>query len=425
MYVLSGLSETKIYEYVGSAAFEVLGSKVESLEDWDVDGGGGEVVLYHSGTLSSPYKVEEPYPYWTCFGESVTGLGDVSGDGVPDLAIGAPANFDAKFDCTVGFAGIFSGADGALVHEFQGEAPQSQFGFRLASPGDFNADGFDDLVVSSPGCCNMQCTLASDGRLYFFDGLTGALLDTLDSPGTNRFFGIVLAAAHDVNGNGVADVLALDDLGPDRGEIYLIEGATREVIYSILYPFPPGTNLGSGAVMVGVDDLDGDDFPDFLVASPSGLPSASRIDLFSGAPIGVDSFGSACPTDGGTLPRIGATGTADIGESYQLHLSRVAPGLIGLLGVGVSNTSWLGVPLPLDLGPVGMPGCELSVAPTTVIPAVTLPTGPAEGAATVALPIPDEATLIGASVYAQWFVMNPPGSPTLGATTRGLAITFQ
>ncbi len=427
LVVWSGASGLELFSAIGgSTALEELGDlNGDAIPDFAVGRafafGGGEVVIYHGGSFASPYKIEEPNPAWSYFGSSVTGLGDVNGDGVPDLAIGAPGNWSAKFDCTYGHVGVFSGSDGSLLWEQQGEAPQSQFGVSLVSPGDLNADGIADLVVGAPGCCDSSCSMAPWGRVYFYDGASGQLLDQLDSPGVAKDFGIFLAAMPDANGNGVADVFVADGQQVAEMELFLFDGLTREVIYSVKNSYPAATSFG---VTLGVEDLDGDDFPDFFLMAPSftAVPGTNIIDLYSGAPIGVHSYGTACPTADGSLPRIGVTAPPTIGADYQIHLSRVAPGLPAFLALGFSATTWQGLVLPFDLTPSGLAGCSLSVAPNLMFQTTTVPVGPGLGAATVQVPVP--IALIGVPTFAQWLVLNPPGSPTLGATTRGLKIDF-
>lgn len=85
----------------------------------------------------------------------------------------------------------------------------------------------------------------------------------------------------------------------------------------------------------------------------------------------------------------------------------------------------MGVPLPVDLDFLGLAGCSLQVAPHGTAATITVPLRPGEGVATVAYDLPNDPVLLGASAYAQWLVLDPPGSLTLGATTRGLEIAFQ
>jgi hypothetical protein len=288
------------------------------------------------------------------------------------------------------------------------------------------------LVVGAPTADGEPwCKVHGAGRVYFHNGADGTLLEMLEPEDPKGGFGGLLEAVGDLDGNGFSDVLArvFDGLDPNGTEVWAIDGKTRERIYTIASPFPDALTYNFAPLLAGTGDWNGDDFPDFLLGSPNWSSSSSgapgKIDLYSGAPLGVAAFGTPCATASGSLPRIGATGSPVIGTHYAVHLSQVEPGLDVFLAIGGSSTSWLGVPLPLDLGLVGMPGCDLLVALTKVFAAETTEVTPGLGEATFTLRIPDQPALLGLTAFAQGFVANPPGSPTLGATTRGLALTFQ
>ena len=80
-------------------------------------------------------------------GGSVSDLGDVTGDGVDDVIVGAPEC--ARIEVNSGMAQIYSGADGILVHTFLGDGT-SRFGFSVSGAGDLNGDGFPEVVVGAP-----------------------------------------------------------------------------------------------------------------------------------------------------------------------------------------------------------------------------------------------------------------------------------
>lgn len=97
----------------------------------------------------------------------------------------------------------FSGASGHLIYELKGEVVDDFFGSALAAPGDLTGDGISDLVVGAWGCCLGW----GPGRLYFFDGRNGEPIHQISAPTAHSNFARGLASAGDANGDGVGDVL--------------------------------------------------------------------------------------------------------------------------------------------------------------------------------------------------------------------------
>ena len=81
------------------------------------------------------------------FGSSVSGAGDVNGDGVADLIVGAP--FDRDNGVFSGNVRVFSGVDGSIIYSFDGDAAFEQFGQSVSGVGDVNGDGVADFLVSA------------------------------------------------------------------------------------------------------------------------------------------------------------------------------------------------------------------------------------------------------------------------------------
>ena len=97
----------------------------------------------------------------------------------------------------------------------------------------------------------------------------------------------------------------------------------------------------------------------------------------------------------------------------------VAPaGTLALFVAGFSDTTFLGAPLPADLTPLGMPGCELLVSADMA--QLGLVTG---STATFVLPVPVQRTLLGAQLFVQ-ALATQPGAAITGAMSNGGRLTL-
>ncbi len=221
------------------------------------------------------------------FGQSVSSRGDLNGDGVCDLAVGAPFSTQQT-----GRAYVFLGGASASTRPsstLSGAAPGADFGRSVAIVGDVNGDGFDDLLV---GASSALAGGAPSGRAYLYLG--GEPFDTtadltLDGGATGDQFGRVVAAAGDVNGDGFADFLVgaprADAMGAaDSGAVYLYLGGTTPDGTADLVV--RGTTMDDvlGASLSPGGDIQGDGYADFLVGSPQRMQSAGSVYVFAGSP---------------------------------------------------------------------------------------------------------------------------------------------
>ncbi|MCI0372798.1 MAG: FG-GAP-like repeat-containing protein, partial [candidate division NC10 bacterium] len=130
------------------------------------------------------------------FAGPVAGIGDVNGDGAPDLLVGVPNQIAGGI--VTGRAFVFSGADASLLRILDNPNPSgfARFGSALSGAGDVNGDGVPELLVGAPG----------QGQAFVFSGADATLLLTLTRSSSGSF-GEVVAGIGDVDGDGAPDFL--------------------------------------------------------------------------------------------------------------------------------------------------------------------------------------------------------------------------
>ena len=113
------------------------------------------------------------------------------------------------------------------------------------------------------------------------------------------------------------------------------------------------------------------------------------------------------------MPKTGNTGVPKINAAFSIDLANAGLNATAVLILGASNTTWNSTKLPLDLGPYGAGGCWLLVSQDFLVFTKTNATG----TASIKVPIPNTASLIGRQAFNQWAVFD------LGANAWGLAFS--
>jgi len=201
--------------------------------------------------------------------------GDVDGDGVADLIVGAGAGAGPHVK-------VFSGATGAEIRSFFAYEANFTGGVSVAA-GDLDGDGFADIVTG---------TLTAAPHVRAFDGLTGAerLSFFAYAP---TFTGGVFVAAGDLDGDGRAEIVTGTGFG-GGSHVRIFEGTTAEERGGF---FAYGSTF-LGGVRVAVTDSDGDGRSEIVTgAGPGGGPHVQRFDGQTFAEL--DSFLAADPTFAG------------------------------------------------------------------------------------------------------------------------------
>jgi hypothetical protein len=99
------------------------------------------------------------------FGISISGAGDFNADGFDDLIVGADGSSLTGF--TLGYAAAFSGAEGSLLHRWYSTSRfNNAFGKSVAGAGDINADGRADVLVGAPNA--RKTIIFAPGAVHVF-----------------------------------------------------------------------------------------------------------------------------------------------------------------------------------------------------------------------------------------------------------------
>jgi len=216
-------------------------------------GPNGVVVDERDVTLDG---VLAPYDH---FGQCVASLGDLDGDGVPELAVGSPGyDYQGWMSGAGAVYTLFLEADGSLRQHQRIATMTSNgyaFGWALASVGDWNGDGIADLAVGAPGWGQVWVLLMNEsgGFQSYWPVKSWTTLDML---------GASITSLGDLDGDGRQD-LAVGAPNVDEVRIFL----TKWFGFAHTLTAPePGTDFGASLASLG--DLDGDGTLELAVGAP-------------------------------------------------------------------------------------------------------------------------------------------------------------
>ncbi len=289
------------------------------------DGGGkdrGAVYVYLGGpggfdTATELKLTASDAENYDLFGFSLSGAGDLDGDGYDDLVVGAFGEDEHGDDtgAVYVFYGSATGLDATSEQKITASDPgdDAQFGDAVAGAGDLDGDGFDEIVVGAPGDDDNG---SFAGAVYVFygsdSGIDASSEQKLLSTGGESWdtFGDAVSGAGDLNGDGLADLAVGSRYDSDP-----VNGAGAGSV-TLFYGSASGLDAGSEQHLVASDGSEADYFG-HAVASAGDVDGDGFGDLITGASRdddgGLDSgaaylyFGSAAGLDPDTEVRFGAS----------------------------------------------------------------------------------------------------------------------
>ncbi len=276
----AGLSGVRITFDDGGAVYPVTIDSLATSAAWSVE-----------GTTNTYYAARA--------GFSVGTAGDVNNDGYADIVFGAPHETHASNGNLDGDAHVYFGSAAAnFPTDWWGGAQlHARAGYSVATAGDVDNDGYDDIVVGLPYADEWTASAVEVGEVaVYYGGASG--IDTSRSPVYLRnsdtegyqHFGWSVSPAGDVNGDGYADIVvgAPGNAG-DVGAAVVYYGSASGL-------GSPTTRYGSGYcelgyAVAGGGDVNGDGYGDVLVGEAAGIHSCSdtggRAMIFLGSATGL------------------------------------------------------------------------------------------------------------------------------------------
>jgi len=326
----SGPSSTPSWSYTGDISNGELGFAVAAAGDLNGDGYGdvavgapqyggahnvGRVLVFFgssAGLPAVPSAVIDGDQGGAGFGAALAGAGDVNGDGYDDLLVGQPYYQKTAINgirYASGRAFLYLGGPAGLSATpaaiLEPETFGGNFGFSVAGTGDLDGDGLADIIVGNPMFDIVAPGSDNQGRVYVYRGSSNGVdttpVWTATGPQIHSLFGVSVAGAGDVNGDGYRDVVVgartwssvintSSDYESDEGlvEVFLGSGSGLGTSPGWTAQGPAaGSNFGIS--VSGGADVNGDGFSDILVGASSvshGEYNEGQVVVFYGSAAG-------------------------------------------------------------------------------------------------------------------------------------------
>ena len=243
------------------------------------------------------------------FGYSVCGAGDVNGDNYDDVIIGAPyySNGQTKEGRVYVFYGSNTGLSTSPAWVYETNKEFAEAGYSVSKAGDFNHDGYDDIIIGSPGYGNDFFN--AQGRVFIFHGSSIAISSAPDNTFKNMLdgytgFGSSVSCAGDINNDGFSDVIIGEPYWPpppsmgsagtleSQGKVSVVYGAASDIFSGWSATGEKSHSL-FGYSVCAAGDVNNDGYSDIVIGSPNYhydyCETSGKVYVYNGSSTGLSS----------------------------------------------------------------------------------------------------------------------------------------
>ncbi|MBL8694191.1 MAG: FG-GAP repeat protein [Planctomycetes bacterium] len=215
-------------------------------------------VFAFSGANGQLLHTFQQFPGATQFGAAMASVGDLSGDGATEIVFGAPGTAIVGLGASAGAASVSSGSDGAVLRVILGTTVGARLGASAAALGDVSGDGIPDFALGAPSAGTGSVKIHSGAGAALLHSLPGAAVGSsfgASMAGVGDLDG-------DGSGDLLVGAPTEPGIGGGIGVLRWFSGSAHSLLFEKRGLFPASSDTGLGSRVSALGDIDSDGIPE-------------------------------------------------------------------------------------------------------------------------------------------------------------------
>ncbi|MGE4198994.1 MAG: GC-type dockerin domain-anchored protein, partial [Phycisphaerales bacterium] len=262
---------------------------------------GGSVYVFAADDGELLHQFVNPLPQYRDYGYVVALMPDLTGDGIEEILISFSAERLGPAPTDIGTVYVYSGSTWEQLMRIPHRA------FAMAGLPDITGDGVPDIALGNQ--VEPPSDLPEyAGVVRMISGATGEVFATLTAPQPQQYgaFGASIGAARDLDHDGVADLVVSEhgafypEFRDPVGQVHVFSGASLLPLRTIRHPFP-ANGSGFGGRLLPIPDCNGDGIDEVAISAGNDWPGQNgrprQAYIFLSCPADWDADGEATAAD--------------------------------------------------------------------------------------------------------------------------------